>query len=66
MIILHSNHGFAKKPKPNNGKLVTISGTTAQRIAHIADAVIPILSSLLINFRRSILQIYNQMQHDCI
>jgi len=40
-IILHSNQGFAKKPKPNNGKLVNINGTIAQCTAHKADAVIP-------------------------
>jgi len=57
IIMLHSTRGLAKNPKPNNGKLVNINGTIAQCMAHNVDAVMPILSSFVVNFADSILQI---------
>lgn len=45
MIIPHSTHGLAKKPRPSSGKLVNIKGTTAQWMAQSVEAVMPILSN---------------------
>ena len=57
MIIPHSNHGLAKKPKPNKGRLENIKGTMAQCMAHKVDAVMPILSSRDSNLGCSMSQI---------
>lgn len=57
-IMLHSNNGCAKNPKPANGKNVSSIGTTAQCKAHSVDAVIPKLSNLLPSFLDAMAQIY--------
>lgn len=57
-IMLHSNNGWTKKPKPANGKNVSNIGTMAQCIAHSVDAVIPKLSNLLTSFLDAMAQIY--------
>jgi hypothetical protein len=66
VIMLHSNHGFDKKPNPNNGKLVINNGTIAQCMAHNTEAVIPTESSLDFFPEDFISQIYPQMQWCCI
>ena len=57
IIIPHSNHGFAKKPRPIKGKAVIKIGTRAQWIAQNVDAVMPMLSNLEVILTISILQI---------
>lgn len=55
-IIEISIHSSAKKPRLQRGNNETIKGTTAQWIAQIVEAVIPILSNLLVSVSDSMTQ----------
>ena len=47
-IMVISTASFAKKPKPHKGKTVIKKGNAAQCMAQSVDAVMPILSRLIL------------------
>lgn len=55
-IIEISIHSSAKKPKPQRGNTEIMKGMTAQWIAQNVEAVIPILSNLLVSVSGSMEQ----------